>query len=710
MKISSAAIYTLTTLAIANLGQQALAANPKTPITKTKGDIIIPVVEETTVVKPLMSSPETIDDSLQFSQKSAIAQRGNSNNSSIVIPVSPPETSSEGITIPTPKSQTPKSQTPKSQTPKSTNSPSPIQIPKADDSNLFLTVTDLQIVGATEELNEIINETIKTQAGGQTSQTQLQKDVAAILETDLFVSARVNTTNTPAGLKVVFQVQPVIVKALKLNGAKALNYQAALNNFQSAINKPISPAAFKQGAKLVNKWYDDNGYRVARVISIAPSKEGILTLNVAEGVVGDIKFRFLNEDGNVVDSKGKPIKGRSQTDYLRKQLKIKSGDIFKDDIVQKDIQQLYALGLFESVNLALEGDANKVDIVYDIREVGAKNINVGGNYSADQGVIGNLNYNDLNFGGVKDNLGLNLQLSARDLQFDGRFSSSFNPNDPERLGYSIRAFRKSGLSQTFDDDIKLVNGDKVREGKVGASFTLNRPLDGWDTSLGLNYTRTSLRDRAGNTNSVDANGNPLTLSGNGIDDLTTLSFTASKDKRDNVFNPTNGSVVKLTAEQSIPIGQGSISMNRIQANYSQFVPVKLFNSKDPQVLAVNLQGGAVFGDLPPYEAFNLGGPNSVRGYGTNDLASARNFVLASAEYRFPVVQSIGGVLFADFASDLGSSESVLGQPGVQRGKPGSGFGLGAGVRFQSPIGLLRADYGITDQGDTKLQFAIGQRF
>jgi outer membrane protein insertion porin family len=123
-----------------------------------------------------------------------------------------------------------------------------------------------------------------------------------------------------------------------------------------------------------------------------------------------------------------------------------------------------------------------------------------------------------------------------------------------------------------------------------------------------------------------------------------------------------------------------------------------------------LQAGTVLGDLPPYESFNLGGSNSVRGYDGGEVGSGRSYVLASAEYRFPIVPILGGVVFADFASDLGSGDTVIGNPAGVRGKPGFGFGYGAGVRIESPLGLIRADYGINDQGETRVHLGIGQRF
>ncbi|MEO1741857.1 MAG: BamA/TamA family outer membrane protein, partial [Cyanobacteria bacterium J06629_9] len=112
-----------------------------------------------------------------------------------------------------------------------------------------------------------------------------------------------------------------------------------------------------------------------------------------------------------------------------------------------------------------------------------------------------------------------------------------------------------------------------------------------------------------------------------------------------------------------------------------------------------------------YEAFSLGGTNSVRGYEEGDLGSGRSFVQATAEYRFPLfTQFLGGTLFVDVASDLGSGDSVLGNPAGVRDKPGSGFGYGVGVRVNTPLGALRLDYGFNDQGDSRIHFGLGERF
>ncbi|MEA5571785.1 BamA/TamA family outer membrane protein [Calothrix sp. UHCC 0171] len=758
MRVAKATIMTLASITAGNFSESVIAAptNTSTP-TKTTNSVVIPVIEVTRQRVETIAQPETVD-APQFSQNTVNVQSRASNNSTVVVgkdagrsgevekapvPIPVPSFSAArakapvpipvpAVASPTPAKSATIAQAPvaipvpavgsrtaakpvtpvKKPTPTSPapNVTVPSAAPTINDENLVVPAIDIQIVGANQELQNIIREVIKTQVGGETSKAQLQQDVAAILDTKLFTSARVNSTTTKDGLRIVYQVQPLVVRSLQLSGAKALTYKVALEPFQNQINQPVSPTGLQEAVKKINKWYKDNGYSLARVISILPDNQGILTVNVAEGLVSDIKFKFVNDKGETVDSQGKAVTGRTKTDFIRKQLKLKSGDIFRDDVVRKDVQQLYASGLFESVNLTLEGDATKTDVVYELKEMGARSINVGGSYNADQGILGTLNYQDRNVGGINDTLSANVQVGRRDFLFDSTFNSPYRITDPNRNGYAINIFRKRGLSEVFDGDIKLANGDRIREGKIGGSVSFQRPIDDWDASLGFNYTRVSMRDRDGNISSQDEQGNPLTLSGTGIDDLATVSFTATKDERDNPLNPTNGSILKLSTEQSVPLGNGNISMNRLQANYSQYTPVQVYKSQKPQVFALNVQAGTVLGDLPPYEAFNIGGPNSVRGYGSGDVGSARTYVLASAEYRFPILQALGGVVFADLGSDLGSGDTVTGNPAGVRNKPGIGFGYGAGIRFDSPLGLLRADYGINDQGESRLHFGVGHRF
>lgn len=440
----------------------------------------------------------------------------------------------------------------------------------------------------------------------------------------------------------------------------------------------------------------------------------------ATPIVRTVEIRFVNAAGESVDQEGKPIEGRTPRDFIANEIKLRPGDALSEDAIQADLRQLQQLGLFDRVDVSVVPEGTNVDVFYNIKERSARSVNFGGGYNDDVGVFGTVGFRDSTVGRIHQRVEANAEVSRENIDYDVRFINPYRVGTPGNLGYSLRVFRDRSISGIFDEDVDLLNGERVRERRFGGSIFLTRPINQWWTTLGLNFTRTSTRDRAGNLATQDELSNPLTFSGTGIDDLYTVSLSLTRDKRDNPYNPTQGSILTLGTEQSIPIGVGNILQNRLTGNYIQYVPVRLLSSDQqnndpkafPELFAFNLQAGTVIGDLAPHQAFRLGGINSVRGYEENALGSARTYVLASGEYRFPIASRVGGVFFVDFASDLGSGYAVPGEPAVVRNKPGTGLGAGVGVRWHSPFGLVRLDVGVNDQGDVRFytQLGTGTRF
>ena len=453
------------------------------------------------------------------------------------------------------------------------------------------------------------------------------------------------------------------------------------------------------------------------VNSNAPQRRGTLQISQAgnaEGVyVAEVKIRFVNSRGEAVDKKGNPVEGRMKEDFIRGEIKLKAGDNYSPSVVRSDLQQLQQLGLFEKVTVSIEEVGTDINVIYNVQERSARSFGVSASLSDDIGVAVPLSYTDRTFGPNPQRLAVELQPSLRGIQYDVEFVSPYVAAE-DRLGYSVRAFGDRRISEIFNKDIDLPNGNRVREIRMGGNLRFTRPLGDWQSTLGLNYTHISTRDRNLKIARRDELGNPLTFSGTGVDELYTVSFGARLDRRDNPFNPTSGSILSLSTEQSIPLGRGNIVSNRLLANYIQYVPVtwlgRLESEALPEMLAFNLQAGTVIGDLPPTEAFRLGGRNSVRGYDSGDIGSGRSYFLASGEYRFPVGRDVGGVIFVDFESDLGTGDSVLGKPAVVRDKPGTGAGVGVGVRVRSRFGLIRLDMGVSDSGDLKFVLGTKQRF
>lgn len=580
-------------------------------------------------------------------------------------------------------------------------------------------------------------------------------------------------------LKAV-QIEGNVIQSLRLKRADGtevtLPYQQVVDEiFGEQYGKILNLVQLQEGIKRLNTTYQQNGYVLAQVVDayrVEPdgritvqaniAADGSVSLISREGVVENIQVRFIDKDGNecikdaqgkftlvnpqtrepVPDKNGNPSKCRNRTrDFIiTREFELKPGQVFNRSIAERDLQRVFGLGIFDDVKLSLDPgqDPNKVVVVANVTEKNTGNVAVGAGISSASGLFGTLSYQQQNLGGNNQKLGAELQVGLRDsLLFDLNFTDPWIAGDPFRTSYSVNLFRRRTISLIFDggeDEVRVINKDdgdrdRPRVVRTGGGISFSRPLTNniyrrpeWTASLGLQYQRVNITDSDGNTVSEDELGNQLSFSDSGSDDLFTVQLGVVRDLRNDPLRPTSGSLLRLGTEQSIPIGSGSILLNRLRASYSYFIPARFVRftkgcqkpnpsaSDCPQTFAFNIQGGTVLGDLPPYEAFSLGGSNSVRGYDEGDLAAARTYIQATAEYRFPIFSIVSGAVFLDAATDFGSQGDVPGNPGGVRGKPGSGIGYGLGVRIQSPLGPIRIDYGFNDQGDSRLHFGFGERF
>ncbi|MDX1977566.1 MAG: BamA/TamA family outer membrane protein [Pseudanabaenaceae cyanobacterium bins.68] len=571
------------------------------------------------------------------------------------------------------------------------------------------------------EIEKQVFDAVITKPGRTTTGSQIQADINAIFALGFFADVKADLKDTDIGTQVSFLVQlnPVL-NAIKTEGITVVERPVVDRIFASQLGKTTNLRDLQAAVKELEKYYQDKGFVLAQVADLRLDPEGNATVVVAEGEIENINVAFLNEEGKTTDKDGNPNRGNTREFIITRELSLKPGDVFNRNRVQADLGKVFGLSLFDDVNVGLNpgSDPKKVILTINVKERNTGSIAAGAGLSSATGLFGTLSFQQANLGGNNQRLGLDIQIGERDLLFDLNFTDPWLAGDPFRTSFTTNIFNRRLFSFVFDNPNNDptagvgTNNDNPRENRLGFGFSFSRPLaNNITASAGFRYERVTITDANNNTTPFDNGGRPLTTSSNGQDDLFLFQLAAAQDLRNDPLRPTQGSVLRVATEQSVPLGNGSIFFNRLRASYSFYVPVSLLNfAEGPQTFAVNVQGGTVLGTLPPYEAFRIGGSNSVRGWDEGRIGSGRSFALISAEYRFPVFNILGGVLFADYGTDLGSGSSVPGDPGLVRGKPGSGGGYGVGLRIQSPLGAIRIDYGFATNGGTQFSFGIGEKF
>ena len=222
--------------------------------------------------------------------------------------------------------------------------------------------------------------------------------------------------------------------------------------------------------------------------------------------------------------------------------------------------------------------------------------------------------------------------------------------------------------------------------------------------------------------------------------LSTFAGAVSRDTRDDLLDPSRGML--LGAELSVATralgGQVGFLKSYGQALWFQRVPSTtrvVFAAR----AALGLAGGfprdvagtdeagnpttIVVDDLPASERFFAGGDTSIRGFaldtvGTPETISPKGFprggnavLVLNGELRFPVWKAVGAAVFVDGGNVFGRTEDF--DLGNLRGS------AGFGVRYRSPIGPVRLDFGFkmdrrfvgdTLEGRRAIHFSIGQAF
>jgi len=392
----------------------------------------------------------------------------------------------------------------------------------------------------------------------------------------------------------------------------------------------------------------------------------------------------------------------TRREVVERDLLHREGAPFNYSILSKERQRLYRLGLFTDVIIEpVDRYDSQRDIIVDVREgnAGAVEFGIGyGDYERYRGFV-DLGYRNL--------FGMNRQGSLRAEVSSLEERYIINYYDPWFLNRPIPLRAVLMREERTEKNIDT--------GEIRYKLRRHTATAGFERRIGANlkgeiYYEFSL------VKTFDVKPDVILTK----EDTGTLAISSIRpgiiyDTRDNPFDPKSGVLAGITMKVASGILLSETDFAKVMFNSS------VYNELGRRfVLAASLRGGIAQGfgstrELPLVERFFLGGRSTVRGYeqdtlgpkGTDGTPTGGNaFLMANLELRTSLGKGIGIVTFIDG-----------GNVWVKANKMNLAFKYtaGLGLRYSTPVGPLRIDYGYklmreTGESHGEIHFSIGQAF
>jgi outer membrane protein insertion porin family len=586
----------------------------------------------------------------------------------------------------------------------------PAQPPEEPSMEEQLLIKAIEFRGNVMVPDKDILSVMKGRAGDVFSLNTLSADVAAIDALGWF-SAEPEHLLEPfeGGVKVIIILKenPVFHGVdITQNGPGIYPAGELSLLFKLEEGKLINNQAVVTGLAGIERRYRDDGYTAATVTSIKITDDGIIHIEITEGVIAEIVLQ-----GNT----------KTRKHVILREMTTKPGDVFNAVTFRRDLEKVYNLQLFEDIQPSFKlNDDKKVVVYINLVEAKTGQLGFGAGYSSNDGLMATVSYSERNFRGVGQRLTAMGQIGGPNPDFEVSF---FNPViDSQKTSLSIDTFifNESDRLRDATDETIVTPFDMSRR---GGSVGVVRPMNEFVT-LAL-----TLKFLDGRVTFKDAEGNPLPpdqipdISDNdwvskGLIDGTANSLIGrvAYDTRDFTLDPARGSLASL---QTSMIGQflgGDFDAMKYELELRHYFPLTKEKKQDTsslspthgtniQVLALRAMYGTSTGDLPLIERFEIGGQNSVRG--AEETAQAGDqAMLFNAEYRFPLGGNLHGAIFFD-AGTAAEPDSSLSFDNMIKS-------IGIGVRYRISffgIAPLRLDYGYDlDEKVGRITFGFGQLF
>jgi outer membrane protein insertion porin family len=456
--------------------------------------------------------------------------------------------------------------------------------------------------------------------------------------------------------------------------------------------------------------YGDKGYAFANANP----------LTKADPVKKIVDVTFDMEKGELVSIERIAISGNPKTrdKVVRREMRVTEADLFSATGMKRSKQNLMNTGFFEEANISTSrgSSANKLNVNVEVKEKSTGTFSIGGGYSSLDGIIGQGSVQQSNFLG----LGLKANLSG---SIGGKSQTySLGLTDP----YFLDSKWTLGADVYRSERDYIDYSRRVTGGDIKAGYPIN---DNISTFLMYKYEIKDLFDPEAAYDSLNQQ-DPINYP---LGSSTTSSILASvtHNNTDYRLDPSTGFMNTLSIEYAGLGGDNKFA--KYTTEHTWFYPLY----KKSVVFSTKFGLGYIQDvgrPIPIDDKFYLGGISTLRGYksrtvcptqyqpiitttdGTSTTTQqlvylgANKQIFGNLEFTFPLLAESGvkGVVFFDYGNAENDTSKLFNSMLMS---------YGAGIRWASPLGPLRLEYGIPfnprsglDSKSGRFEFAIGSMF
>ncbi len=479
------------------------------------------------------------------------------------------------------------------------------------------------------------------------------------------------------------------VDGISIFGNEVFPDSVLLSMVKLKKGEPFRRGRIQEGMLAMVSLYADSGYLNASVVP------DVRLNTMAHTAIVDF---IINEREQCTIEEIR-ITGLEKTDtaIVRRELLFAPGEVVRYSRLLQSQRNLYLSGLFSGVFVrpeTAEGtDSSKKVILVELKEKLLSEFNIILGYGSVEKVKGRIELSTQNLAGTARKAGVTV--SADFIKQGAEVSFT----EPWTFGTRWRtdAMLYFELQQEPAYDLR----------KAGGRFAVGRSL-GTNSNISITYRHEDVTLTDVKTTDLPANLDPRVRS-------VKLAFT--NDTRNDPFDTRSGAYIEWGNEVAGAFLKGTNTFVRSVLRTRYFTPVA-----NETVLGSAFEIGWMdyFGsskEIPVNERFYAGGPNSIRSFdyqkvgpldaNGNPRGGQFQIIWNVAELRQSIYKFIGGVVFAD----VGGVWPRLNKFRLDDFR----FAVGAGLRVNTPIGIVRLDYGVNpdkrgDEPRGNLYFSLGQTF